>query len=105
MIWTAAAMPPLSQSGGAATALQLAEACRNRTDLSTLPRRNNGFEDRGSHQTPFASSNAECKMQKCRRAVLNSAFCILHSAFAFTIDRSGEPAGVLRVRSRRNRRQ
>src|SRR4051795_4590160 len=37
----------------------LAEACRNRTNLSTLPRRNNGFEDRGSHQTPFASSHTE----------------------------------------------
>src|SRR5438309_11281541 len=36
---------------------RLAEACRNRTNLSTLPRRNNGFEDRGSHQTPFASSH------------------------------------------------
>src|SRR3954466_2877615 len=34
----------------------LAEARRNRTNPSTLPRRNNGFEDRGSHQTPFASS-------------------------------------------------
>jgi hypothetical protein len=34
----------------------MAEAGRNRTNLSTLPRRNNGFEDRGSHQTPFASS-------------------------------------------------
>src|SRR5438067_5286030 len=37
----------------------MAEACRNRTNLSTLPRRNNGFEDRGSHQTPFASSDRE----------------------------------------------
>ena len=37
----------------------LAEARRNRTNLSTLPRRNNGFEDRGSHQTPFASSESE----------------------------------------------
>ena len=37
----------------------LAEAGRNRTNLSTLPRRNNGFEDRGSHQTPFASSDRE----------------------------------------------
>ena len=33
----------------------MAEACRNRTNPSTLPRRNNGFEDRGGHQTPFAS--------------------------------------------------
>src|SRR5216684_494720 len=33
----------------------MAEARRNRTNPSTLPRRNNGFEDRGSHQTPFAS--------------------------------------------------
>ena len=34
---------------------RVAEARRNRTNPSTLPRRNNGFEDRGGHQTPFAS--------------------------------------------------
>src|SRR6266568_3524158 len=85
----------------------MAEARRNRTNPSTLPRRNNGFEDRGGHQTPFASGvrggrcnagaasgyctspprmqNAECRMQNdfADPPFLHSAFCILHlAAFA-----------------------
>src|SRR5438105_8942977 len=52
-------MPAEPWATNAAGRAGLAEARRNRTNLSTLPRRNNGFEDRGSHQTPFASSDRE----------------------------------------------
>src|SRR3954463_13036522 len=52
----------------------LAEARRNRTNPSTLPRRNNGFEDRGSHQTPFASSERRARTITLRfREKLSSA--------------------------------
>src|SRR5690242_49095 len=55
----------------------LAEARRNRTNPSTLPRRNNGFEDRGSHQTPFASGD-----KAARRGTRGGERRISDSSFA-----------------------
>ncbi len=53
----------------------MAEARRNRTNPSTLPRRRNGFEDRGSHQTPFASPVCRQQEQTGMDSNLLSAVC------------------------------
>src|SRR5436853_6095306 len=69
----------------------LAEACRNRTNPSTLPRRNNGFEDRGSHQTPFASGGTGTEggglefRRRVRSRRPHSTFNIYHSPVFFLL--------------------
>jgi len=64
----------------------MAEACRNRTNPSTLPRRNNGFEDRGSHQTPFASVWEERRTITLRSSrTIHERMSLLLPIYAFAI--------------------